>query len=233
MPNYLVITGGSRGIGESTIACYLKQGWKVVNISRHPCSLAQVVNIHLDLSNPLLIEQQAESLIAAVSDANLICLVHNAGYYNRDTIESVLQDDLERTLNVSIVAPAMLNKIFIPQMQAGSSIIYIGSTLSEKAVPNAVSYVVSRHAIVGLMRATCQDLNGKYIHTACVCPGLTDTQMLRETMDQKTIDYFLGQKVIGKRLIDPAEIADVIYFCAKSPAINGAIIHANLGQVAD
>jgi 3-oxoacyl-[acyl-carrier protein] reductase len=64
-------------------------------------------------------------------------------------------------------------------MGPGSSVLYVGSTLSEKAVPGSFSYVVSKHAQLGMMRATCQDLMGTGIHTAMVCPGFTDTEMLR------------------------------------------------------
>ena len=215
MTKYLVITGGSRGIGEKTIACFIKQGWQTINISRTPCHLPGVVNFLMDLSAPALIEMQTAALQAAVKNADLLCLVHNAAYYKRDTIESVLQDDLQRMLDISLKSPAALNKIFIPLMKPGSSIVYIGSTLSEKAVPGAATYAISRHAIVGLMRVTCQDLNGKFIHTACVCPGLVDTKMLHDTMDQTTIDWFANNKIIGKRLLDPAEIANVIYFTRK------------------
>ena len=65
-------------------------------------------------------------------------------------------------------------------MKKGSSILYVGSTLSEKAVPQMSSYVISKHAMIGLMRSTCQDLFGRFIHTACICPGATETEMLVE-----------------------------------------------------
>ena len=48
-------------------------------------------------------------------------------------------------------------------------------------MPHSFSYVVSKHALVGMMRATCQDLAGREIHTACICPGFTDTEMFRDT----------------------------------------------------
>ena len=118
-----------------------------------------------------------------------------------------------------------------PRMAAGSSIIYIGSTLSEKAVPGRATYVASKHAIVGLMRSTTQDLFGAGIHTACVCPGFTDTEMLRPVLDADPAlrDAVLKMVSFG-RLLDPKEIADVVAFAAATPAINGAVIHANLGQ---
>ncbi|MEX2366607.1 MAG: SDR family oxidoreductase, partial [Pseudohongiellaceae bacterium] len=124
------------------------------------------------------------------------------------------------------------NQLLIPKMQSGSSIIYVGSTLSEKAVANTYSYVVSKHAMVGMMRSTCQDLAGRQIHTACICPGFTDTEMLRTHVgnDNEVLEAIASGSTFG-RLIKPEEIADTIWFSANNPVINGALIHANLGQV--
>jgi NAD(P)-dependent dehydrogenase (short-subunit alcohol dehydrogenase family) len=116
-------------------------------------------------------------------------------------------------------------------MRPGSAILYIGSTLSEKAVAGVFSYVVSKHASVGMMRATCQDLLGQGIHTACICPGITDTEMLQTRVggDPATLEMLRGMSGEG-RLIEPEEIAKVIVMAADQPVLNGAIIHANLGQ---
>jgi NAD(P)-dependent dehydrogenase (short-subunit alcohol dehydrogenase family) len=79
------------------------------------------------------------------------------------------------------------------------------------------------------MKATTQDLAHQNIRACCVCPGLVDTDLLRATMNAETINYMLNNKVIGKRLIEPREIAEVLHFCATSPIINDAIIDATLG----
>jgi 3-oxoacyl-[acyl-carrier protein] reductase len=233
MSNFLVITGGSRGIGEKTIERFLQQGWKAINLSRSPCHISDVQNINLDLASPTQIQQKTEQLQHELKNAGKICLVHNAAFYKRDSVDTITLDDLNHTLTVNLSSAVLLNQIIIPNMQPGSSIIYIGSTLSEKAVPNSASYTISKHALVGLMRVTCQDLMDKQIRSCCVCPGLVDTKMLQETMDKETVNYLLENKVIAKRLIAPDEIADVIHFCAISATINGVTIHANLGQVAD
>ena len=116
-------------------------------------------------------------------------------------------------------------------MAEGSSIIYIGSTLSEKAVANSYSYVSTKHAMVGMMRATCQDLAGSGIHTACICPGFTDTEMLRAHVgDSNEVLAEIGSMSSYGRLIEPAEIARTFEFATANPVINGSIIHANLGQ---
>jgi 3-oxoacyl-[acyl-carrier protein] reductase len=116
-------------------------------------------------------------------------------------------------------------------MNTRSSIIYVGSTLSEMAVAGRAAYVVSKHALVGMMRVTCQDLQGKGITTCCVCPGFVNTAMLTDQVERSVLDEVIKAKVTAGRLIDPAEIADLIYFCAEHPVINGSVLHANLGQI--
>ena len=83
-----------------------------------------------------------------------------------------------------------------------------------------------------MMRATCQDLAGSGIHTACVCPGFTDTEMLRAHVgdDPEILKSIAGTTTFG-RLVEPSEIAATIQFAANNPVINGAVLHANLGQV--
>jgi NAD(P)-dependent dehydrogenase (short-subunit alcohol dehydrogenase family) len=115
-------------------------------------------------------------------------------------------------------------------MAPGSSILYVGSTLGEKAVPNSFSYVTSKHASIGMMRSTCQDLAGTGIHTACINPGFTDTEMLREHVPADVMPQIAAMSAF-ERLIQPEEIAQTLLFAAQSPVINGATINANLGQV--
>lgn len=233
MSNTLIITGGSRGIGEKTILAFQEQGYRVINISRTPSTLPNVTQFILDLSSLQDIEKKAHALQAVVGEADTVSLVHNAAYFKRDAVPSLSLAELNLTLTTNIMAAALLNTVLIPLMKPQSSIIYIGSTLSEKAVPGCASYLISKHAVLGLMRATCQDLAGKDIHTCCICPGFVDTKILRDNNDEKVIKRVVEAKVIAKRLIEPEEIAKVIYFCATSPVINGTVLHANLGQVAD
>jgi NAD(P)-dependent dehydrogenase (short-subunit alcohol dehydrogenase family) len=83
-----------------------------------------------------------------------------------------------------------------------------------------------------MMRATCQDMLGTGMHTACICPGFTDTEMLRGLVDnsEEVLASLAGNVILG-RLVDPVEIAKLLLFSAENPVINGAVLHANLGQV--
>lgn len=230
MNKILIITGGSRGIGEKTIACFLQNGWQVINISRSSCQIDSVRNFNIDLSVSSNIHNHVHELHEGVGKKSIITLVHNAAFYKKDSIDSIQLDTLQTTLTVNLISSVLLNQIFLPLMLSGSSIIYIGSTLAEIAVPNSASYVISKHALKGLMKSTCQDLAGKDIHTCCINPGLVNTILLKDTMSKEVLNTLLETKVIGKRLIEPDEIAKIIYFCATTPTLNGSTINASLGQ---
>ena len=97
-------------------------------------------------------------------------------------------------------------------------------------MPGTFGYVVAKHAVAGMMRATCQDLAGTGIHTACICPGFTDTAMLRDRFDASGLSAAAARSPLG-RIAEPAEIAETLLFAAQNPVINGALMHANLGQI--
>ena len=227
----LVITGASKGIGFATAKTFSEAGYRVINLSRTAAPDDRIENHSIDLT-----AENAESNLNQILDqilkAGEIKLVHNAASLINDSVRDAETKALKRVIDLNVIAPHMLNRALIKKMLPGSAIIYIGSTLSEKAVANTYSYVTSKHAIVGMMRATCQDLAGTGIHTACICPGFTDTEMLREHVgDDAKILSDIASASTFNRLVTPAEIAASIFFAAENPVINGAVIHANLGQV--
>ena len=232
MRKVLVITGASRGIGLAAAQLFMQNGFEVINLSRSRSPLSGVENLDIDLSSDGWDKAVELRLLPMLHNAERIVLVHNAGAIIKDSLASLDIDAFKRVLAINVIAPALLSHLLLPHMRAGSSIIYIGSTLGEMAVPQSCAYVTSKHALIGLMRSTGQDLAGTGIHTACVCPGFTDTEMLRAHVGHsEEILQNLSQRVTQKRLIQPDEIASTIYFCAQNPVINGAVIHANLGQV--
>jgi NAD(P)-dependent dehydrogenase (short-subunit alcohol dehydrogenase family) len=226
----LAITGASSGIGYATAKRFYEAGYSVINLSRRTWDIAGVINITCDLTDPDFIIHIESDLRASMEDAETICLVHNAARLAHDTIAEVSAPDLRSVYEINLVAPAVLNRTLLPTMKAGSSILYVGSTLGEKAVPGSFSYVTSKHATIGMMRASCQDLAGSGVHTACINPGFTDTEMLRDHIPADVMPEIAQMSAYG-RLIDPAEIANALFFAAQNPVINGSVINANLGQI--
>ena len=237
----VIVTGASRGIGLATVELLMNSGYEVFALSRSSPKEAGA-RIHCvkgELSDLIKgkdeeLPQWLQQLLGReeIKNASSIALVHNAAVLAKDSVESLKGEELLEILKVNIAAPQELNRQLIPYMKEGSSIIYIGSTLSEKAVKNSFSYVTSKHAFAGMMRATCQDLAGKGIHTALICPGFTDTEMLRGHVGKEAavIDAIKGMVTFG-RLIRPEEIATIVKTAIENPVCNGSIWHAHLGQI--
>ncbi|MEM1190231.1 MAG: SDR family oxidoreductase [Pseudomonadota bacterium] len=226
-----IITGASVGIGEATARAFQVGGYEVVNLSRRHCEVANVHNLPCDLSDPDSIGDAIDALLSHVHGLSEICLVHNASQMRKDSAKDCSDDSLRAVLETNVVAVNRLTRALLPGMGPGSSVLYVGSTLAEKAVPNTFSYVATKHAQLGMMRATCQDLMGSGIHTAMVCPGFTDTEMLRNHLgNDETLVQQIGAMNSFGRLIEPEEIANVLLWAHRNPVINGAVLHANLGQ---
>jgi len=227
----LIVTGASSGIGRAIATRFVLDGYNVINISRHPCAERGVENIRCDLAVPGAADSLAVALTPWLADAGPVCLVHNASAMHLDRVDNLASADLRAGLELNLVAPNALNRICIPYLRPGSSILYIGSTLAEKAVPGVAGYIIAKHGLVGLMRATCQDLAGRGIHTCMICPGFTDTRQLRALIGDNA-DTLASITALSAfdRLIEPEEIAAAVAFAARAPVFNGALIHANLGQ---
>jgi NAD(P)-dependent dehydrogenase (short-subunit alcohol dehydrogenase family) len=226
-----IITGASVGIGRATAHGFAERGYRVFNLSRRSCPLQGIHNIGCDLSVEAELQSACEALLPTIAESDSVALVHNASQMLKDSATDCDSDSLRQVLETNVVAINSINQRLLGALPAGSSVLYVGSTLSEKAVPGAFSYVVTKHAQLGIMRATCQDLMGSGVHTALVCPGFTDTEMLRSHIghDEEVLSAIAGLNSFG-RLIAPEEIAGLLLWAHDNPVINGAVLHANLGQ---
>jgi 3-oxoacyl-[acyl-carrier protein] reductase len=226
-----IITGASAGIGSATARAFLDAGFAVYNLARRACPVADVTSLACDLTSEPAIAAACDALALAVTGCSEVALVHNASQMRKDTALDCTSDSLGQVLATNVVAVNSLNQRLLPLLPRTSSVLYVGSTLAEKAVPGAFSYVISKHAQLGMMRATCQDLMGSGIHTAMICPGFTDTEMLRTHLGNDPV-VVSAVAVLNSfnRLIQPAEIAELIRWAHHNPVINGAVLHANLGQ---
>lgn len=226
----VIVTGGSAGIGLAIVERFADLDYRVVSLARRRCPIDTVESMLVDLGSPEAVRAAIARLGERLPASSQIHLIHNAAAMPNDTATNFDPRVFERTLRLNVTTPAEFNAGLLPRMSPGSSIIFIASTLSEKGVPGRLSYVTSKHAVLGLMRATVQDLFGTEIHCMCVAPGFTDTAMLAPGMATPGFAQAVRDMVSFGRLLEPEEVADIVVFATRTQALNGAIVHANLGQ---
>lgn len=229
-----ILTGASSGIGAAAAEQFVEAEYTVINLSRRECPNPGVRNLATDLSDTHGLTKSCETLqeIVTAQGAPSVCIVHNASLMLKDRCDTTDDAAMLQALSVNVLGINTLNRALLPIMPRTSSVLYVGSTLSEKAVAGAYSYIVSKHAQLGMMRASCQDLMGRGIHTALICPGFTDTSMLRQHVgNDAQVLSSLGEMNSYRRLVAPEEIADLIFWAHHHPVINGSVLHANLGQI--
>ena len=226
----VIVTGGSAGIGLAIVERFADLDYRVLSLARRRCPIDTVESILVDLGSPDAVQAAIANVRERVPASAKFHVVHNAAAMPTDTAKDFDSRVFDRTLRLNVTTPAEINAELIPRMRPGSSIIFIASTLAEKGVASRLSYVTSKHAVLGLMRASVQDLFGTEIHCLCVAPGFTDTALLAPGLATPGFTQAVRDMVSFGRLLEPEEIADIVVFATRTPALNGAIVHANLGQ---
>ena len=130
-----ILTGASSGIGAAAAQQFVERGYTVINISRRDCPVPGVETLATDLADEQSADQACTTLASRVANASgaPVYLVHNAS----------LMLKIAATPPRTPIFPGpggqcsghqRLNRSLLPLMPAGSSVLYVGSTLSEKAV---------------------------------------------------------------------------------------------------
>src|SRR5581483_1351733 len=140
-------------------------------------------------------------------------LFNNAGIIRRAAITELGEDDWDRVMDVNVKSIYLLSREVIPVMvkAGGGSIINTASGWGISAGPKAAVYCASKGAVVLLTKAMAIDHGPQAIRVNCICPGDTDTAMLRNEAQQlgEATDKFLAgaaQRPLG-RMGKPEEIA--------------------------
>ena len=239
-----IVTGSSKGIGLSIVQCFLQEAdWLVLGVSRSSSALLGQNNyseLLCDLLDPSSIKLVTEKIKHMIDEYKPleVCVVHNFGATCNSHLLQTSLDQWNRIFQANVHIPFLLTREVTPLMPPNSSHLYIGSTLSEIAVPDSCAYVASKHALAGLMKAAAVDLASASIRLNLICPGFTDTDMAEQVLEHgaskagKPLEEWkasLEQKSPLKRFLHPEEIGKLVVYLAENPAISGQVIHINGG----
>ncbi len=147
-------------------------------------------------------------------------LFNNAGVMKRQTVVELEEADWDHVLNVNLKGVYLMSRSVIPIMAegGGGSIINAGSGWGLRGGPRAAAYCAAKAGVVNLTRAMAIDHGKEGIRVNCVCPGDTETQMLREEARELGEDEEIFLESCADRPIarigQPADIANAVLYLA-------------------
>ena len=232
-----VVTGGSSGIGEATVAEFISRGAKVVILDRGAPATPNAMFIRCDVSSAREVEVAAHQVSSEFR--SLSFLVNCAGIQRYGTVETTSDEIWDEVMAVNVKSMFLTFRAFFPLMKtSGASVVNVSSVQALGALPNSVAYVTSKHAITGLTRALAIDHAKDNIRVNCVCPGAVDTPMFRSSMQNPeglaTLLQEIGSLHALGRIARPDEVAKVITFLSSDDAsfITGGIYLVDGGMTA-
>lgn len=237
----MLLTGASRGIGHATVKLFQDRGWRILTVSRQPFSAecawpeARANHLQADLSDLSRIECLAAEVRGRLPAGRLHALVNNAGISPKGPGGErlgILQTDIatwSAVLNVNLVSTALLTRALMPELAAGgASVVNVTSIAGSRVHPFAgVAYAASKAGLAALTREMAHELAPHGVRANAIAPGEIETSILSPGTDR-----LVAAEVPMRRLGDPREVAETIYFLCTAPSsyINGVEIEINGGQ---
>jgi len=240
-----VVTGAAQGIGRAVARVLAQRGFALaLNDLRSPTeTLADVRDV-----------TQTIELIGDISDENMVIgfaekvkskwgrvdvLVNNAGISSIQPAETTTASQFRRVIDVNLVAPFVLARVFGSMMlaQRSGSIINIASIAGLMGIADRVAYNASKHGMIGLTRTLAAEWGGCGVRCNAVCPGWVKTPM--DSADQVSSGYTdsdITDRVPMGRFASPEDIAAAVGFLAdpeQSGFVNGQAIAVDGGWTAD
>jgi NAD(P)-dependent dehydrogenase (short-subunit alcohol dehydrogenase family) len=229
-----LVTGAASGIGAATAVRLAAEGAAVGLVDRDADGIRRVgerilatggraVSVVSDLARPGEPERAVAEVVAALGGLDI--LVTAAGIIRRHTAVETDDAEWDEVVAVNLTAVFRCCRAAIPTMRArgGGAIVTIGSGWSLVAGPRAVSYAATKAAVANLTRAIAIDHGPDGIRANCVCPGDTDTPLLRDEFRQlgRAVEEGLLGSGSGRplgRVGSPDEIAASVLFLVSDDA---------------
>jgi NAD(P)-dependent dehydrogenase (short-subunit alcohol dehydrogenase family) len=239
--NVAIITGAAQGIGLRTAQLFAQAGYALALIDRQPIpeipDAHEVATLIGDLTDEDFLAHTAEVVHSRFHRADV--LVNNAGISHIAPAETIAASDLRRVLEVNLVAPFILSRLFGQMMlsQKQGSIINIASIAGLSGIADRAAYNASKHGLIGLTRTLAAEWGGRGVRVNAVCPGWVKTEM--DHVDQAAGTYTdadITDRIPMARFASADDIANAVLFLAdptKSGFINGHTLTVDGGWTAD
>jgi NAD(P)-dependent dehydrogenase (short-subunit alcohol dehydrogenase family) len=238
------VSGGTSGIGESTTYLFAQEGAVVAVVGRNiEKSRAVVAKIEAAGGQALAIkcdvglESDVRRSIQETVDrfGGLDILVNNAGMVEIKMLHDYDEAQFDRIMAVNLKSMFFSFKYAYEYLskKPHSTIVNVGSISTFVGQATTPVYTTSKHAVLGLSRSIALDYAADGIRCNCICPGITDTPMLREHMTtDQAITERLRRSPIAM-MVTPQQVARSILYlsCEDSAGVTGTSLTIDNGYL--
>jgi 2-deoxy-D-gluconate 3-dehydrogenase len=241
-----LVTGGATGIGEGIALGLAAAGADVALTYRShqpDDTLAKITSmgrkaaaVQADFNG--MDQAAADDVVGFAKDAldGLDILVNNAGIIHRGDSAEMALEDWQRVLSVNLDSVWLLSQAAGKHMiaQGSGKIIIVSSVLGTQGGLRVPAYASSKHAVIGLTRALCNEWAPLGVNVNSIAPGYTATDNTQALRDDPERSKALLDRVPAGRFADPSEIAGAAVFLASdaSAYCHGSVITVDGGWLA-
>jgi NAD(P)-dependent dehydrogenase (short-subunit alcohol dehydrogenase family) len=244
-----VVTGAGLGIGQAAAASFARQGASVAVVDRNPESGESTVQalqkeglrglfVPADVSSEADVKNMVEQVVAHWGRLDI--LVNNAGIYIQGDVTQTTLDDWDRIMAVNLTGAFLCTQYAVPVMvkNGGGVIVNVASEAGLVGIRDQVAYNVSKAGMIALTKSCAVDLADRGIRVNAVCPGTTDTPLVREAVSRAPDPAATRRRLESvrplNRLGTPEEIASAILYMASSESgyATGAVLSIDGGYTA-
>ena len=232
------ISGGNSGIGAATAELFARQGAAVAVVARRLQQCEEVatriekiggcaIAVGCDAGDELQVRDSIKQTVDKFGKLDII--INNAGMVDVRPLHEYSVEQWEHVMGVNVRSMFLAVKHAMPYLHENdrSYIVNVGSISSFVGQAGTPVYTTSKHAILGLTRSIALDYAHIGLRCNCVCPGITDTPMLREHLvasgDPEGMLRERLQRVPMGVALTPHDVAKSILFfsCEDSSGVTG------------
>ena len=237
-----LITGASRGIGQSISIILAQNGAHVICVSRNINDVQSVADkitnqkfVASAASCDISITHNVTELVKDIIEKHgrIDILINNAGITSDNLLMRMSEDDWDNVLNVNLKAAFTAIKVASRTMikQRSGRIINISSVVGLMGNAGQVNYAASKAGLIGMTKSVAREFASRGITANCIAPGYIETEMTNKLKDE--VKSSLNEQIPLGRIGNVEDIAYAVAFLASDEAsyITGQTLAVDGGMV--